>query len=124
VVGEFLQRQLARHDPWNCSTLVADWLIECGYPDYAERYRDLTDPAECEAIAAAHGGLGTLWESLFQGVVPWAEAPWQAGDVGVVTLGGFEAGAVFSGERWALRQSHGLVFAGCDQVAVARGWRP
>jgi hypothetical protein len=124
MVLDFIEVQLSRSDPWNCSTLVADWLIECGYPDYAAEFRRVTDPAECLAVAEARGGLAQLWEVLFAGAVPWADAPWQAGDIAVVGLHGHEAGAIYTGERWALRQAHGLVFGAPEQLSVVRGWRP
>jgi hypothetical protein len=60
---DFLEVQLFRVDPWNCSTLVADWLIECGYPDFCIGHRTITDPVECEAFAAATGGLALVWEA-------------------------------------------------------------
>lgn len=123
-VMDFLEAQLVRADPWNCSTLVADWLIQCGYPDYADGFRDITDPEECRIVAEARGGLGELWEGLFAGAVPWADAPWRPGDIAVVAIGPHEAGAIFTGERWALRQDHGLSFGSPEFLVVTRGWRP
>jgi hypothetical protein len=123
-IGEFLATQLGSVGAWNCSTLVADWLIQCGYPDYAETFRDLTDPEECRIVAEARGGLAELWEGHFGGAVPWADAPWEAGDIAVVAIGPHEAGAIFTGERWALRCDHGLAFASPGMLDVKRGWRP
>jgi hypothetical protein len=124
MVMDFLEAQLCRSDPWNCSTLVADWLIECGYPDFAGAFREVTDPSECVIVAQSRGGLAHLWEGLFCGAVPWADAPWQPGDIAVVTLAEHEAGAIFTGERWALRLNHGLAFAGPELLTVSRAWRP
>jgi hypothetical protein len=121
---DFLEVQLFRADPWNCSTLVADWLIECGYPDFAKDLRDVTDPRECVVVAQEHGGLGRLWEGLFKGSVPWADEPLQPGDIAVVTIGEHEAGAIFTGERWALRLTHGLAFASPALLSISRAWRP
>jgi hypothetical protein len=124
MLMDFLEAQLCRADPWNCSTLVADWLIASGYPDYATEFRDITDPSECDEVARRHGGLGSLWESLFKGAVPWASDPWEPGDIAVVMLADHEAGAIWTGERWALRLTHGLVFAAPELLTVARAWRP
>lgn len=123
-VMDFLRNQLARSDAWNCSTLVADWLIACGYPDYASGLRGVTDAAECKAIADGHGGLAELWESLFRGEVPWANDPPLPGDIAVVSVLSHEAGAIFTGERWALRQDHGLAFGSPEALDVVRAWRP
>lgn len=123
-VGYFLKGYLGRPEPWNCSTLVADWLVACGYPDFAGRFRHVTDDAECERVPAGYGGLAIMWESLFLGRLPRADEPWIAGDVAVVRLRAFEAGAIFTGERWALRSPRGLHFAAVDQVDVAEAWRP
>ena len=123
-VGHFLQRELTGLHPWNCTTLPADWCIELGYPDLAAGWRNITDCAEGERITREAGGLVALWERGIGDKLAWASEPWEAGDVAVVRLLEFEAGAIFTGKRWAIRGERGLAFLAVDQVECVRAWRP
>lgn len=121
-LGEFLTAAAADRGPWNCSTLPADWCLALGYPDFAAKWRGVVDPPECEEAAAA--GLAPLWEEGIGGALAEAEAPFAEGDIGVVRAHGLEAGAVFTGERWALRLPRGLAFARIEPEMIVKAWRP
>jgi hypothetical protein len=124
TVGEFLRRQAGSAGAWNCSTLPADWCIALGHPDYAAAWRDIVDENACEATATDAGGLLVLWREGIGDALPPATEPYQAGDIAVVAAHGLEAGAVFTGERWAMRMRRGLMMVALDMVAVAGAWRP
>lgn len=121
MLGDFLKRQLGVRGPWNCSTFPADWCIALGHPDYAADWRGITDPDECEAVAA--DGLVPLWERGIGSELP-VVTEFREGDIGVVRYGGFEKGAIFTGERWALKGEHRFAFVALPASAVLKAWRP
>jgi len=45
-----------------------------------------------------------------------------SGDIGVLILGEHEAGAIFTGRRWAFVAERGLAFASVDPDCVLRKW--
>lgn len=123
-LAKFLKAQLGPAGDWNCSTLAADWCIALDYPDFAAKWRTIVDPAECEAVTRAAGGLVPLWREGIGDRLALADGSEEKGDIAVVSLDDLEAGAIFTGERWVLRLPHGLVFASPFQVNVVRAWRP
>lgn len=134
-LGDFLQRELSNGSPWNCSTLPADWCVALGYPDFAAAWRDITDPAECEAVPCAAGGLVALWDQGIGtalplvgecgGAVPLRVSELAPGDIAVIAALGMEAGAVWTGKRWALRMARGLRFIGDNShIVIRKAWRP
>jgi len=123
TLGEFLKAKLADRGPWNCSTLPADWCIALGYRDFAAPWRRVVDPLECER-ATQEAGLAQLWGDSIGRDLPLVDGELQAGDVGIVQYLAFEAGAIWTGARWALRAKAGLHFANIDRVALVAAWRP
>lgn len=131
-LGDFLKRELSNGSPWNCSTLPADWAVARGHPDFAAEWRDIVDATECEATPRAAGGLLTLWERGIGDGLPFVRAGggvpsfmWlEAGDIAVVAALGLEAGAIWTGERWAVRAARGLHFIDWRSVSVLKAWRP
>jgi len=121
-VGDFLLAQASNRAPWNCSTLAADWCMALGHPDFAEEWREVTDEAECAAVAA--DGLVPLWDIGICDALPVVEGELEAGDIAVVSAHGMEAGAIWTGERWAMRLPRGILCAAPDAVSVAKAWRP
>jgi hypothetical protein len=97
---------------------------EVGWPDFAAAWRGITDPAECEAVPSAAGGLVNLWDQGIGTSLPLAVEPYLPGDIAVVEAHGMQAGAVFSGERWGLRRARGMFMASPDMVRVLKAWRP
>lgn len=108
--------------PWNCSTFPADWCIALGHFDFAEPWRHIVEPEDCER--AAECGLVSLWEVGILNAIPLASPPFLAGDIAVISKAGLEAGAIFDGERWALRTARGVAFASLPDTAVLKAWRP
>jgi len=121
TLGDFLKACSGKREPWNCSTLPADWCIALGHPDYAAEWRGISDSRECEDVAAV--GLVTLWDRGIGGALPTVEPEALAtGDIAVVALGSLQAGAIWTGERFAIRIPSGLHFSG--GLHVLKAWRP
>lgn len=123
TLGEFLKGAAQDRGPWNCSTLPADWCIARGHPDFAAEWR----PFEGEVDAAEVGaeGLVNLWHDGIGDALPVVDPDHlDAGDIAVLALGPLETGAIFTGERWAIRRVKGLHFAARDQLDVVAAWRP
>lgn len=122
-LGDFLRAEMGNGAPWNCSTLAADWCVTQGHPDFAAQWRAITDPGLCEATPAEAGGLVELWNQGIGDSLP-DTTDLLPGDIAVITAHGFDAGAIFTGERWAIRAARGLHFIAADSVGVIRAWRP
>lgn len=122
TLGDYLQTVSQDRGAWNCSSLPGDWCASRGHPDFFAPWRDVTDDPDIADACA--GGLLPLWEGAIGGCLPVAEAPYQAGDIGVLSTHGIEAGAIFTGERWAFRKPKGLAFATLPDDAVLKAWRP
>lgn len=128
-LGEFLRRGTGRtRQPgeWDCCAFPCAWALECGFPDPMRAWRGTYDTEQGgEDIATDAGGLVPLFEQgMAEAELPEAVAPWQAGDVGVISLHGREAGAIFTGARWAFVSPRGLAFATLGDKAVLRAWGP
>lgn len=122
TLGEFLLAASEDASPWNCSTFPADWCIALGHPDFAAKWRDTLEPAACEAET---GSLVEHWSEGIGDALPVVSAPYQAGDIAVVERMGFRAGAIFTGDRWAVRGDKGaLAFLRLHDAAVLKTWRP
>lgn len=121
-LADFLHDAPRDPAPWNCSTFPADWCIALGHHDFAAPWRHIVEPAECDAAAA--GGLLALWEMGIPNRIPIAEAPFRAGDIAIIRRAGLEAGAIFDGERWALRTDRGVAFITLPDTAIVKAWRP
>lgn len=130
-LGAFLALAGARHridGEWDCATFPADWAVACGWPDPMARWRG-TYSCEEEAISliAEHGSLAAMFGvGCAKAGIPVVDADndWRGGDVGVLTVLGHEAGAIFTGKRWALVAPRGLAFASIDPADVCHVWRP
>lgn len=121
-LGEFLKAAAGDRAAWNCSTLPADWCIALGHPDFAAAWRAVVDAEECDQVAA--DGLVALWEAGIGDALPIALEPLEAGDIAVVESGGVQAGAIWTGERFAIRALRGLHFIEAAAFRVLKAWRP
>lgn len=126
ALGEFLERNLRRHrvsGEHDCACFPANWAIECGRPDPMVKWRGAySTEAQAEDIIADAGGLVALFSEGLAGC-DVVEEP-QAGDIGVVELLGEQAGAIFTGKRWAFVAERGLAFASLDAACLLKVWRP
>jgi len=100
--------------------MPADWCMALGHPDYAAAWRGITDPHACEATTE-HVSLLSLWEQGIGNALPAIEQL-EPGDIAVVALGPLEAGAIWTGERFAIRTGTGLHFSNAPRLLKA--WRP
>lgn len=125
LLGKFLREACAYRGPWNCSTDAANWCIALGHADFAAPWRDITEAAACEAVPARAGGLAILWDRGIADALPAVSSGFALGDIGVVASHGFEAGAIFTGERWAIRNAGGgMSFIALPDRATVAAWRP
>ncbi|WP_447724641.1 hypothetical protein [Sphingomonas koreensis] len=124
TLGDFLRDAAQDDGPWNCSTMPADWCIRIGHRDFAAEWRDLDDACDCETAPREAGGLVVLWELGIRDDIPRVGPPYAAGDIGVVAFHGLEAGAIFTGDKWAVRTRTGISFARLPVTAIAGAWRP
>jgi hypothetical protein len=122
TIGDFLLSVSAQRGPWNCSTMPADWCLAQGHPDFAARWRSVTDPVECEAIAS--GDLLSLWDEGIGDALPVVAPPFQPGDIAVIGRAGLQAGAIFTGERWAIQTERGFGAVPLPESAIVKAWRP
>lgn len=122
-LGLFLRAACADSRPWNCSTLAADWCIAVGKPDFAAEWREIVGDAECADVPAAAGGLIALWDRGIGNALPCVSTL-LPGDIAVVRLGEYEAGAIFTGERWAIRGPRCVHFIALQTVEPLKVWRP
>lgn len=122
TLGEFLASRTAIAGNWNCSTMPADWCVALGYPDFAAKWRGVVDPVDCETVTG--GDLLALWEEGIADRLPVATAPYREGDIAVVQLASLQAGAVFTGKRWALQVERGIAAASFGDRSILKAWRP
>lgn len=129
MLGPYLEellgarRQAGIHD---CCTLPANWAIACGRPDPMQRWRGtyLTDE-EAERMIGDAGDLAMLFDVGMDDAGIREVSDPECGDIGVVELLGHQAGAIFTGRRWAfVPATRGLGFVSLDPGAVLRLWRP
>jgi hypothetical protein len=116
-----MRRQSNVHD---CCTFPANWAIECGWPDPMAAWRGAyRSEAEAEALIFDAGGLVALFTvGMLSAGIPESQTL-VVGDVGVVSLLGEEAGAIFTGKRWAFVADRGIACASLEPGAILRCWR-
>lgn len=126
-LGAFLGERLAwprQAGSWDCCTFPAEWAMACGFADPMAEYRGTyATEAEAEDILARAGGLLGIFGAGLEGVGARPVEHAQAGDIGIIALLGQEAGAIYTGRRWAFVAERGLGFASLEPAAVARIWR-
>lgn len=127
-LGDFLRTSAARRrvpGEWDCCTFPAAWAIANGFADPMADWRGryATETQALDLIAEA-GGLADLFvRGMAAANIPEATGEFQPGDIGVVQLLGEQAGAVYTGKRWALVADRGMAFASIDRQYVVRAWR-
>jgi hypothetical protein len=126
-LGEYLRGlggKKRKAGDFDCVTIVADWLIAVGCPDPMAHRRGAYDSEEAAlGLISEAGGLVALFDQFLgtAGLVEREGDP-EVGDVGVVAIRGEEAGAIFTGGRWALVGERGLIFVTLPRSAVPKVW--
>lgn len=121
-----MRRLAGVHD---CCTFPADWAMLCGHADPMAAWRGVYDTdAAAERLIADAGGLAELFSEGMASagideLLPW-QCPDELGDIAVVTLLGHEAGAIYTGKRWAFVPDRGLGLVSLDRDCIVRAWRP
>lgn len=125
-LGTFLRDGAARRrEPgvWDCSGFPAAWVIACGFPDPMARWRGTYETEiDGERLAEKHGLVEMFDDGLSRIGVPVVAEPYEPGDVAVVSLLGRQAGAIYTGERWAFVGTRGLAFAKLSADCIVRAW--
>lgn len=116
-----LRRQAGVFD---CCTLPADWAVANGFADPMAYWRGAYDSEEgARSFIDDAGGLAILFDAGmgYANIDPRHGDP-IAGDIGVLIIGSEEAGAIFTGQRWAIVATRGLGFASIDPDCIIRKW--
>lgn len=126
-LGKYLRDQGGKRrqaGAFDCVTIVADWLMANGLPDPMAHRRGAYDSEEqAQHLIAEAGGLVALFDQFLGAVgVTGRDGEPEAGDVGVVAIRGEEAGAIFTGQRWALVGERGLIFVTLLADCIAGKW--
>lgn len=119
-LGEFLREVAHRRREmgvWDCCTFPAAWLMRCGLPDPMAEFRGTYDSSD-EGV-----DLADVFDdaAISAGLLEVTDV--QEGDIGVVSVLGLQAGAIFTGRRWALVADRGLAFASLEPECVLKAWR-
>lgn len=128
-LGAFLANAATRRrEPgaWDCCAFPAAWALEAGCSDPMAAWRnEYSTEAEAEAFIFDADGLDKLFaQGMAEAGIPEASEPYEAGDIAVVRLLEQEAGAVFTGRRWAFVADRGLAFVSLDPGDILKAWRP
>lgn len=121
MLGDYLAEAARKRHVYgvhDCCTFPADWCMLNGWPDPMADWRD----GYIDASAAEDGLLPLFASGMFGAGIP-ATKDFIEGDVGVVGILGQEAGAIFTGRRWALIAPRGLAFASLEPASVLKAWR-
>lgn len=127
-LGDFLLSCAARErnlGVWDCGTFPAEWVQRCGFPDPMAVLRGAYDAGgEDQAVTTLGGDLAAVFDERLAsiGIFPTDDAP-RAGDIGVVDIGGLQAGSIFTGKRWAFVAQRGIGASSVDPEHIVRVWR-
>lgn len=109
---------------FDCVTLPAEWAMANGYLDPMAHWRGAYDSEEAaQDFIRDAGGLVVLFDCGAAAVgIERREGEPQPGDVGVIRIGEHEAGAIFTGKRWAFVADRGIAFASIDPDFIVAVW--
>ncbi|GLT02720.1 hypothetical protein GCM10007897_41420 [Sphingobium jiangsuense] len=110
---------------WDCCAMPAAWAMECGWPDPMKYWRGAYSTEEMGlAFIKDAGGLVALFDcGMASAGIPRVDGEPMEGDIGVLSVGEHQAGAVFTGKRWAMVADRGLAVASIDPACVLALWR-
>lgn len=126
-LGDFLIAAGQRRrvpNKWDCCAMPAQWAIENGHPDPMAHWRGAySTEEEAERFIRDSGGLLALFDcGMTSAAVARRQGEPQPGDIGVLSVAGHEAGAIFTGRRWAFVAERGIGFASVDPAAILAAW--
>lgn len=109
---------------WDCCATPAQWAIDNGLADPMAQWRGAydTDSEASDLIDAAGGLLALFRQGMTSAGIAERHGGPALGDIGVLSIMGHEAGAIFTGKRWCLVADRGLVFASVEPEAVLAAW--
>lgn len=127
-LGEFLRGAAARRREtgvWDCCTFPAAWAMHRGWPDPMAEWRAAySDEEQAHDFIHRAGSLAALFtRGMAAAGIPEATGAPEPGDIAVVTALGAEAGAVFTGKRWALVSNRGMGFVSLEAENIVASWR-
>lgn len=110
---------------WDCATMPAEWAIHCGYSDPVLKWRGAwADENSALAIIEGAGGLVPLFDDgLFSVGVGRRYGEPELGDIGVIRIMDNEAGAIYTGKRWAFVANRGLAYCSIEPEYIAATWK-
>lgn len=121
MLGDYLAEAARKKHVYgvhDCCTFPADWAVLNGWPDPMAEWR-----LGYINAAPANDGLFPLFAAGMDGVGIPRTSQVIEGDIGAVTIFGHEAGAIFTGRRWALVAPRGMAFTTADPSIVRAAWR-
>jgi len=118
ALGDYLQEaSLRRREAgvWDCATFPAGWVMWNGLPDpmaaWRGQYRAEFEPDDLAGLfSEALAGFEVVAEPI-------------EGDIGVVQIFGAQAGAIYTGKRWAVVAQRGLGFVSLGPNDPVKVWR-
>jgi len=104
--------------------MPAQWAIDNGWPDPMAHWRGAYGTEEgALALIRDAGGLTELFRcGMASAGITERRGDLQPGDIGVLVVGEHEAGAIFTGRRWAMVAQRGLAVASVENEAVSAAW--
>lgn len=110
---------------WDCCAFPAAWAMANGWSDPMKYWRGAYSTEEMGlAFIKDAGGLVALFDcGMASAGIPRVTGGPLPGDIGVLSVGEHQAGAVFTGKRWAMVADRGLAFASIDPACVLALWR-
>lgn len=115
-----------RREPgiWDCCAMPAQWALDNGWPDPMAHWRGAydTEKGALDLIRDA-GGLTELFRcGMASAGIPERTGCLETGDIGVITISGHEAGAIFTGNRWAFVAERGIGCASLHPDFIVAVW--
>lgn len=121
TLGEYLTEAARRKyaiGTWDCAVFPADWVMNNGHPDPLADWR-----GQYATDDFGEAGLIDLFADGADAAGLAATDVPREGDVGIISLLGRQAGAIFTGRRWAVVAQRGLACASLSPDCVLRAWR-
>lgn len=108
---------------WDCCAAPAAWAIDNGHADPMQEWRgEYASEDEGEEFIAKAGGLIELFDKGMNSAGIAETSDVKEGNIGILQIGEHEAGAIYTGKRWALVTDRGWLFVSMDNECVLKMW--